>query len=208
MMGLNPEAPFWEATPPTAPWQNPNPTFFPPPVQEAVCLSACEQNTLKLGELRKFSKQREQRLNESGNPNLIFYVWIIILTQISVLFSAFLSAKLLWWQSLKKPHMPSCKRATFVGCAVLCGQNGGQCSHDYPLTLFRFPPAQSARPTTLREPAVRPESKTLMSSSTPAPDTGSHSLFRRVGPASGQRSDRQSQAAPPAGQGWRFMLQR
>lgn len=88
--------------------------------------------------------------------------------------------------SLKNPHT-SCKRATFVGCAVLCGQNGGQYPHDYPLTLFRFPPAQSARPTTLREPAVRPESTTLMSSSTPAPDTGSHSLFRLVGPASGEK---------------------
>lgn len=77
-----------------------------------------------------------------------------------------------------------------------CGQNGGQYPHDYPLTLFRFPAAQSARPTTPREPAVRPESTTLMSSSTPAPDTGSHSLFRLVGPAGGQRSDRQSQAKP------------
>lgn len=44
--------------------------------------------------------------------------------------------------------MTSCARATFVGCAVLCGQSGGQSPHDYPLNLFRFPPAQSARPTT------------------------------------------------------------
>lgn len=44
--------------------------------------------------------------------------------------------------------MTSCARATFVGCAVLCGQSGGKSPHDYPLNLFRFPPAQSARPTT------------------------------------------------------------
>lgn len=135
-------------------------------------------------------------------------VLMIIIMQISSFFPLFLFAKFLWWQSLKNPHMTSCKRATFVGCAVLCGQNRGQYPHDYPLTLFRFPPAQSARPAALREPAVRSESTTLMSSSAPAPDTGSHSLFRCVGPASGERSDRQSQAAPTAGQGWHLVLQR
>lgn len=92
---------------------------------------------------------------------------MIIIMQISSFFPLFLFAKFLWWQSLKNPHMTSCKRATFVGCAVLCGQNRGQYPHDYPLTLFRFPPAQSARPAALREPAVRSESTTLMSSSAP-----------------------------------------
>lgn len=55
-------------------------------------------------------------------------------------------------------------------------------THPLPFSTCRV-----ARPTTLREPAVRPESTTLMSSSTPAPHTGSHSLFSACWPCQRQK---------------------
>lgn len=68
--------------------------------------------------------------------------------------SGFLIAATLRWQT-QNPHDKLVRGSIVVGWAlVLCvWADWGQHPLDYPLTLIRFPPAQSARPTVLWEKA-------------------------------------------------------